>query len=247
MQAQDAARLTASGARLTTEAWCVGGVADRQIRTVKDLVAMHVRHRHLGGWREVEAVATDHVHLIFLVGDLPCATSRRLVDQNRWPDLGEAVLAHVGVEEQVDECANQRCAVGAIRREGGTRHLRAALKIEDAKSLGDHIVLWRCCSCWVFTLRANCWVPGGYPRPNRGVRLGAAYGNIFVGRIRNTQQQVFELCLGGGELLLEPLHLGGDLLGISLQRDNLWISGGNGRLAAEQCANFGGEALPLGT
>ena len=246
MQAQDAARLAAGGTRLATEAWRVGGVANRQIRTVEDLVAMHVRHRHLGGWREVEAVATDHVHLVFLIRDLPCAACRRLVDQNWWPDLGEAVLAHVGVEEQVDECANQRGPIGAVRREGGTRHLRAALKIEDAESLCDHIVFWRCRSGWVFALRANRWMPCRGPGTNRGVRLGAANRNVFVGRIRNAQEQIFELHFGGGELLLEPLHLGSDLLGVSLECNNLWISSRHGWLAAEQRAHFGGEALALG-
>ena len=246
MQAQDAARLAAGGTRLATEAWCVGGVANRQIRTVEDLVAMHVRHRHLGGWRQIEAVATDHVHLVFLVGDLPCAACRRLVDQNWWPDLGEAVLAHVGVEEQIDERADECGAVGAIRRERCTRHLRAALKIEDAKSLRDHIVLWRCCGGWIFALRANRWVPCRGPGTNRGVRLGATNRNVFVGRVRNAQEQIFELRLGGGELLLEPLHLGGDLLGFSLECNNLWISGRHGWLAAEQRANLGREALALG-
>ena len=93
---------------------------------------MHVRNWHLGGWRKVEAVATNHVHLVFLIRDLPRAARRRLVDQDRWPDLGEAVLAHVGVEEEVDERTDECCAVGAVRREGGTGHLCAALQIKDA-------------------------------------------------------------------------------------------------------------------
>ena len=90
-------------------------------------------------------------------------------------------------------------------------------------------------------------MPRRCPGANRGVRLGAANGNIFVGRVRNAQEQIFELRLSGGELLLEPLHLGGNLLRLRLQRQDLWISGGNGWLAAEQCTDFGGESLALST
>ena len=208
---------------------------------------MQVRHRHLGGWRQVEAVATDHVHLVFLVGNLPRATSRRLVDQDWRPDLGEAVLAHVGVEEEIDEGANECSAVGAICGERCAGDFCAALEVEDAEPLRDHIVLWSCGSGWVLTMRADRWVPCRCPGANRHVRLGAANGNVFVGRVRNAEQQLFKLRFGSGEIFLKPLHLCGDLLGFCLQCDDLWVSCWNGRLAAEQRANFGREALALGT
>ena len=217
MQAQDATRFAARGTCLATEAWRVRGVPNRQIRTVEDLVAMHVRYRHLGGWRQVEAVATNHIHLVFLVGNLPRAACRRLVDQDWWPDLGETVLAHMGVEEEIDERTNQRGTVGAVRREGRTRNFGAALQIEDAESLRNHIVLWCRCGCRIFALCADHRVPCGRPGANRGVRLGAANRNVFVGRIRNAQEQIFELCLRGGELRLERFHLCGDFLRFSLQ------------------------------
>ena len=88
-------------------------------------------------------------------------------------------------------------------------------------------------------------MPRRRPGADRGVRFSATNGNIFVGRVRNPEQQVFELRLGGGELLLERLHLCGDLLGFSLQCYYFWIGGRHSRLAAEQCAHFGGEALAL--
>ena len=204
---------------------------------------MHVCHWHLGGWRKVEAVTTNHVHLVFLIGDLPCSTGRRLVDQDWRPDLGEAVLAHVGVEEEVDERTDECCAVGAVRREGGTRHLGAAFKIKDAESLGDHIVFWRRSGCRVFALGANRRMPCRRPGANRGVRFGATNRDVFVGRVRNAEQQVFKLRFGCGEFLLERFHLCGDLLGFGLQCDDLRIGGGHGRLATKQRTDFGGEAL----
>ena len=61
---------------------------------------------------EVQVVARDDVHLLFLVRDLAGAARRVLVDHRRRPDLGHAVLGRVKVEEPVD----QRRAGAARRR-----------------------------------------------------------------------------------------------------------------------------------
>ena len=127
MQAEDATRFATGGSRLPTEAGGVRRVPNRQVRTVQNLVAVQVRHWHLSRRGKIEAVTTDHVHLIFLVRDLPRTSCRCLIHQNRRPDLREAVLAHMRVKEEVDERANQCRAIRAICREGGTRHLCAAL------------------------------------------------------------------------------------------------------------------------
>ena len=67
---QDPPRVLPGGARLAAEAGGVGGVADRELGGLEDLVAVEVRHRDLGRRDQVELVARDDVHLVFLVRDL---------------------------------------------------------------------------------------------------------------------------------------------------------------------------------
>ena len=64
---------------LAPEARRVGGVADRQLGGLEDLVAVEVRDRDLGRRDQVQLVAGHDVHLVFLVGDLARAAgaSRR--------------------------------------------------------------------------------------------------------------------------------------------------------------------------
>ena len=69
---------------------------------------MEVRDRDLGRGDQVQLVAGDDVHLVFLVGDLAGAARGVGVDDRRRPDLGEAVLAGVDVEEPVDQSALER-------------------------------------------------------------------------------------------------------------------------------------------
>ena len=64
---------------------------------------MEVRDRDLGRRDQVEVVAGDDVHLVFLVRDLAGAARGVAVDDDRRPDLGHAVLGDVDVEEPVDE------------------------------------------------------------------------------------------------------------------------------------------------
>ena len=87
------ARLGAGSARLAPEAGRVGHVPDRQLVRLDDLVAVDVGDGHLGGRHQVQLVARDDVHLVFLVRDLPRAARGCRVDDGRRPDLGEAVLA----------------------------------------------------------------------------------------------------------------------------------------------------------
>ena len=106
------AGVLAGRARLAPEARRVGGVADRQLGGLEDLVAVEVGDRDLGRRDQVQLVAGDDVHLVFLVRDLARAAGGRRVDDGRRPDLGHAVLARVDVEEPVD----QRRAGAATRR-----------------------------------------------------------------------------------------------------------------------------------
>ena len=103
VDAEDAAGVLAGRAGLAPEARRVRRVVDRQVGRLEDLVAVEVRDRDLGGGDQVQVVAGDDVHLVFLVRDLAGAARRRGVHDRGRPDLGEAVLGGVDVEEPVDE------------------------------------------------------------------------------------------------------------------------------------------------
>ena len=173
---------------------------------------MQVRHRDLSRRGKIEAVATNHVHLIFFVGDLTRAARRSLIDQDRWPDLGEAVLAHMRVKEEIDQRANQCRAVRAIGGEGGTCHLCAALQVKDPEPLRHRVVLWRWRRCWRTPIGGDPRMPLRRPGPNAAIRLRTANWNIFVGRIRNAKQCIFKRRLRRCELLFKLRQLIGDLL-----------------------------------
>ena len=115
----------------------VGGVADRQVGGLEDLVAVKVRDRDLGRGDQVEVVAGDDVHLVFLVRDLAGATRGVGVDDDRRPDLGHAVLGDVDVEEPVDQRPLERGTRALVDREAGAGDLRAAGQVDDVERLGD--------------------------------------------------------------------------------------------------------------
>ena len=152
---------------------------------------MKIRDRDFCGWGKVEAVTANDVHLIFLVRDLPRATCRGLIHQDRWPDLREAVLAHMRVKEEIDQRADQCRAIRAIRREGGARHLCTALQIKDAEPLRHRVVLWRWRRCWCAPISGDPWMPLRHPGSNAAIRLRTTDRNIFVGRVRNSKERIF--------------------------------------------------------
>ena len=137
VDAQDAAGVLASRAGFAPEARGVGGIADRQLGRLEDLVAMQVRDRDLGRRDQVQLVAGDDVHLVFLVRDLAGAGRARRVDDGRRPDLGEAVLAGVDVEEPADESALEGRAGALVDREPGAGDLGAAGVVDDVERLTE--------------------------------------------------------------------------------------------------------------
>ena len=191
MQAEDATRLATGGSRFTAEAGGVGRIANRQLRTFQDLIAVKICDGDFCGWRKIEAVTTDHIHLVFLVRDLPRAARRGLIHQDRWPDLREAVLAHMRVKEEIDQRANQCGAIRAIRREGGPCHLCAALQIKDGESFRHCVVFWCWRRCWCTPVCRDSRVPRRRPGADAAVRLGATNWDVFVGRVRNSKERIF--------------------------------------------------------
>ena len=209
------ARVLAGRAGFAAEARGVGRVADRQLGRFQDLVAMQVGDGDLGRRDQVQLVARDDVHLVFLVRDLARARGARRVDDGRRPDLGEAVLAGVHVEEPRDQPALERRTRALVDREAGARDLRAARVVDDVERLaelpvglaGPRRAAGRCVRS---DLALDRLVVGEQlpPRPDRDVRILTTDRHVRVGGVRDAQQLVVEIRLDLGQARVE----GGDAL-----------------------------------
>ena len=133
----------------------------------------------------------------------------RRVDDGRRPDLGEAVLARVDVEEPVDQAALERGAGALVDGEAGAGDLGAAGVVDDAERLADLPVRlarpgraagWRVGADLAFDGSSRAVLA---PGPDRDVGLLAADRDVGVGRVGDAQQQVVELGLDLGELGVE--------------------------------------------
>ncbi len=178
-------------------------VADRQLGRLEDLVPVQVGHRDLGRGREVQVVAGDDVHLVFLVRDLPGAPRRRRVDDDRRPDLGEAVLGGVDVEEPRDQRPLEPRARALVHREAGARDLGAADVVDDVERLAQLPVRLpgpgRAIGVGRLVRRRLA------PAADRDVRLLAADRDVGVRGVGDAEQEVLELGLGGRELGVDGL------------------------------------------
>ena len=164
---------------------------------------MEVRDRHLGRRDQVQLVAGDDVHLVFLVRDLPGPARRVRVDHGRRPDLGEAVLAGVDVEEPVDERALERgrrrpCRPGSRSRRSWRRAALSRMSSASPISQCGSPRPGRAAGGRVGAgLAVERLVAGQQlaPGPDRDVGLLVADRDVRVGRVRDAQQQVVELGL----------------------------------------------------
>ena len=228
MDAEDAAGVLAGRAGLAPEARRVGRVADRQLGGLEDLVAVEVRDRDLGRRDQVQVVAGDDVHLVFLVGDLAGAARGRRVDDDRRPDLGEAVLAGVDVEEPVDQGALERGAGALVDREARAGDLRAARQVDDVERLGDlpvRLALPRRAARR--RVGADLALERLTPRqllapgPDGDVRLLAADRHVGIGGVRDAEQEVLDLGLDRRELGVDRVRRVADLGRAGPQRGDL--------------------------
>ena len=211
------------GAGLAPEAGRVGDIPDRQPVGLDDLVAMDVGDRDLCGRHQVEIVARDDVHLVFLVRDLPGAAGGRGVDEGRWPDLGHAVLARVEVEEEVDERALERRASAAIDREPGAGDLGARGEVDHAQGLA-HLPVGRAVVTIVeFVGRRLA------PRADDDAGLFAADGHARIGRVGDPQQQLLEPRLDLGEVGIEGIDARTELGRALADGSDLWPGRGPNR------------------
>ena len=125
------------------------------------------------------------------------------VDDGRRPDLGEAVLAGVDVEEPVDQAALERGAGALVDREAGAGDLGAAGVVEDVERLAELPVrLARPGRAAGRRVGADLALDRLVarqqlaPRPDRDVGLLATDRDVGVGRVRDAQEQVVERRLG---------------------------------------------------
>ena len=186
-------RVSLPAAGLAPEARAVGGIADRELGRLEDLVPVQVRDRDLGRRDQVQLVAGHDVHLVFLVGDLARTGGAGGIDDRGRPDLGEAVLPRMDIEEPADEPALERRPGALVHGESGTRDLRAARVVDDVEGLADLPMRLagpgRSTLGSVGTDLALEWFDVGQdlaPGPDGDVGLLTADRHVGVGRIRGS-------------------------------------------------------------
>ncbi len=167
---------------------------------------MQVRDGDLGSGDQVQLVAGDDVHLVFLVRDLAGAGRTGRVDDGRRPDLGEPVLARVDVEEPVDQPALEPRTRALVHGEPGAGDLRAAGVVDDVERLTELPVRLarpgRATGRGVATDLAVEWLVMGQelaPGPDRDIGLFATDRDLGIGRIGDAQEQVVQFGLGLGQ------------------------------------------------
>ncbi len=204
--ADDAARVLAEAAGLGPEAWRVGRHLHRQLGGVEDLVAVHVRDRHLGGRDQVVGPLVVQLEEVLLeLRQLSGPEERLVVDDDRRQHLGVAVLSSVQVEHEVHQRALEQRAAAAQQREPRPGDLGRAREVEDAERLAERDVVER--------LEVELRL--GSPPPHLDVgRLVAAYGNGLVRKVRDALEHGLQLGVGRVALgferldrLLELAHL----------------------------------------
>ena len=132
--ADESAYVRAVGAGFAAEAGGVGGVFQRQVATVENLVPVQVRQRHLAGRDEIQVPLVADLEQVFLeLRELPGADQRLRVGEERRLHLDVAVLAGVQLQHEVDERARQSGAGAHQDREPRTGQLGAAFEVDDAE------------------------------------------------------------------------------------------------------------------
>ena len=140
----------------------------------------------------------DDVHLVFLVRDLAGAPGRGGVDHGRRPDLGDAVLAGVDVEEEVDQRALEAPSPGPRRR--GSPSRRSSPRARDRRSPGRlaDLPVRPALPARPVRRRIAPTSPLGWtrqllaPRPDGHVGLFATDRDVGVGRVGDAQEQVLD-------------------------------------------------------
>ena len=195
VQAVQAAHVLAIRACLAAEALGVGAVLDGEVFLVEDDVAVDVRHGHLGGGDEVEVVQLAVVHLALLVGQLACAVARSSVHhrgRHHFRVAGGACL----VQEEVNQCALQSCALAFVDGEARAGDFHAQVEVDDVILLGQFPV-------GQGVLGQGCLHAAHL---DYEVVFGAvAFGHFVVGYVGDGVEQLLQVLCGLVHLGLEGL------------------------------------------
>ena len=231
VQTVEAAYVLAVRSGLAAEAGRLGAVLDRKLVGRQDHVAVEVSDRHLGGGDQVEVVERHDIHLGLLVGELPCAVTRSLVDH-----VGRLHLEITGlrglVEEELDQRALELGSLAEIYREAGTGDLDAELEVDQVVLFGQ------------FPMGKGVGRQVGHRAAgllDHIVGGSLAFGHHVAGHVGHVEQDVADvvLCLGElvGKILLGCLDVGNSSLGLL----------GESLLAGlHMSADRGGELVELG-
>ena len=130
VNADDATRVAAGRASLLAEAGREGGVPERQLVAVENLVPVNVGEHDLSRGDKVHAAA-HVVEVLVELGQLTRAKEGVVVGDDRRPPFGEAGL-HVRIDKEVDERALHEGARATKQVEARAGKLDAALEVDHA-------------------------------------------------------------------------------------------------------------------
>ena len=130
MQAVQSANILAVGTGFSTKTLCIGTVLDRQVFLIENNITIDIGDRNLCRRNQIEVVKVAMVHLSFFIRQLTCAVAGSSIDNCRWHQFGVTALAGF-VEEEVDECALQTCALADINGESSTGNLHTQVEVDE--------------------------------------------------------------------------------------------------------------------
>ena len=208
MLADEAADILAVGSGLTAEAGRIGRETTRQDGPVDDLVAVVIGQGHLGRRHQVPGVILQLEEVLGELGQVARPGQAGLVGDERGQYFGEAPLAGVDVEHEVDEGPFHAGRRAQVYCESRTGDLGGPLEIKDAQVLAE--------------------IPVGQRRKIENPRLPHSadlhvFGRILahrhrvVGQVGDVEERQadlvvvdLELVLDGLDLVAQPLGLGDD-------------------------------------
>lgn len=196
---------------------------------------MEVGERDFRGGGEKDGSVFQTIHIFLELGELAGALHALTAHEARGPDFGIAVPGGVEVEHEGDERPLEACAGSRVTGEAGAADFCGALEVYEVKALGDGDM--------VFALGS----PDVSPAADFLIIVGGgAVGGVIVGEIGDAEEQILLVLPGGGDFLLEGLHLRGKEFRVCLECGGILATGAElADLLAEAFA-FGLGLLPLG-
>ena len=157
---------------------------------------MEVRHRHLRGRYQVQAVA-GLVHVVCEVRKLSGAQRAAFVDQRRGPRFPITVLGGVYVQHEVYQAPDQLRTLPHVRRKPTSGDLGATREVQHSQVFSQ-LPMW-------LGFERKAWPVS--PRPEFLIGGGVALRNVVEGDIRDLEHLLFEARLDLAQLLIFLFYL----------------------------------------